>query len=453
MMADLIRTSMFCDVNDVFTDDEQRFLVDIEHTCIPDASYCDNFLEFMARTSDSVDEVSSAHEISLDPLQQQQQQQQQTQQQMTYNAENDVTIIDQQTISIGSSCHSSVATEETCQDFLSRIVQASKVDLCTFNNVAASEIFGNDYLQPVVFDTETNSPVKQTQINDSKPVRTSVKITRPPYSYTACAVAAIYLSGKDCLSTNAIMEKLCSMFEEVRPCRSQFRKHLSKTLKTNKLFKQVDRDIYSVVPGRVNRNVFHRQYCVNQDQREKYADMIHNHLEIPSMLKHFGIELTTTVKCSQKKRVNVVSDLLKYRKSVKEQLQSVRHVNENTGDLEMPGRPCFHDNSDNEDDEMLKNPLGRNISPVSVEPFPDNANVYSDESRSCVETVESERIPPCADNVTYTPAVVVPVPRYAVPTPSACVPLRCQDYHIPYVGTFRLVDMYYNGQIIHQLYS
>ncbi|XP_060561223.1 uncharacterized protein LOC132720995 [Ruditapes philippinarum] len=194
MMADLIRTSMFCDVNNVIIEGDQQYSGDdLYDTCSV------NFMEFMTRTSDNFDDVSMDTDVFVE------QEQQQLCQQTT--PQNDVT---------DNTCKVSVATPEICQNFLSRIAEASKVDYSTFNNEAPSDVFCNNYLLPVVAQKQTI--LEQIPTCESKP-EASAKFARPPYSYAACAVAAMYLIGNSSACANDILDKICSVFDDMKACK------------------------------------------------------------------------------------------------------------------------------------------------------------------------------------------------------------------------------------------
>ena len=433
MMADLIRTSMFCDVNDVIRNNEHWSLY--ESLCVDDnitsqnEACSANFMEFMTRSTDHVDDVAMDTNVTFE------QQQQQSRQQTTNHIESELN---------NKVCDSVVASPEVCQDFMSRIAQASKVDYSTFNHVHPGDIFCNNYLQPIVSEKQTTHKPN----SESKP-EVATQFLRPPYSYAACAVAAIYLTGKDSASPNDIFEKLCSVFEDMRVGNKQlFKKQLGKTLRSSNIFEQVDRGIFRVRSGKVDQKVFQLQANVDPKRKEKYAATIHEHLHIPSMLEHFDIELVRKEKAPRKKPERVVSEMLKYRSSLKKQtVQSVKKSRDINDDLKMPDRPCFHDNSDVNE---LSHIPRHNTCPEPVDSV--SANFCNNESiHSFQESMNLEQTSQRVSSTHHTPSVVVPAPRYVVASPTACVPLRSQEYHIPNVGTFRLVDMYYNAQIIHQL--
>lgn len=442
MMADLIRTSMFCDVNDIYAEEELQ-LLSTKHTCYDVINQDDNFLEFAARDSDFTEEVATDQNSSPHPPARQE-----SSHQTTHLSDNLTTTAYGNT---SLQCCQGTVTAEICEDFLTRIVQASMVDFSTFVSVSSDKIFGNDYLKSIELKKETNILAEKQEKGVLKDKSNSFTQSRPPYSYAACAVTAIYLSGKDCLSLDEIMDQLYNMFDELKnDNRAILRKRFSNVLRQHTLFKRKDDLSFHVVPGRVNRNTFYRQMLSGQNRRSEYAKMIHHHFNVPSMLKDLGIDIGVAEKRQRrKKRKNAVRDLLKYRRSsvsVEAHSQSEKPLTSTSSTLKMPQRPCFHDSRDNEDDELLTQNTCQNVSPVCLDGSQKSSDVCSDVTMGLC-SVDT-------DPGTYQhSSVVVPVPRYAAPTPSAYIPLRSQEYHIPFIGTFHLVDMYYNGQIIHQLFA
>lgn len=542
MMAELIRTSMFCDNKDILTDDELHFLVNYEHSCSHESVVDDcpspynqdsyNFLEFVARTTDNVGDnlaglsssMSSESHIASPP----------SRHMLTPQQTAHTLPLPQQTTVQTSlpTCNGTIPSIETCEEFASRIKQASRVDFSTFNTVSPDNIFGMDYLHPIVeyehalkevvnkharkemTNAHGQETVSEPDCVNCVPIRSvsSYSKDRPPYTYAALAVSAIYVSGKDCLSVDEVINTLYIMFKELNDLSmKKFRKAISKVLKTNKMFKKIKSELecYSVLPGRQGNNVFTRQMCFKPEARDKYALLIHHHIGFPSMLVDLGIETSEGSSrqwmgrpTSHRKKLPVDTDLLKIRNcamsfegrsiSEKRKFNEYIHTSNKRTNLELPIRPCFHDDTDNEDDKLLK-PLDalHNLEEEASARCCNSACTEYDSSvarhnsvcteydssaarynSACMENDSSaaRHNSACMENmsldvsytdfkkglgkvqvanpvVVYSSSSVIPTHHCTTPAP-ALVPSSCQNYYIPCVGTVQLVDVFLNGQTV-----